>query len=76
LTTAANGRFDLRTATVGELLDDPAARQIIDELVPEVANNPMIGMARSMPFDVLAGMAGGYVDAGRVNALRSRLESL
>ena len=28
------GRFDLETTTLGELLDDPEARTIIDDLVP------------------------------------------
>ena len=43
------GRFDLETTTLGELLDDPAARGVIVELVPELPDHPMIGFAKGMP---------------------------
>jgi hypothetical protein len=78
------GRFDLNQITVGELLDDPESRspgvpesrEIIDELVPEIASNPMISMARAMHFDVLAGMAGTVVDPKVLAELRERLRAL
>lgn len=72
----SQGRFDLNKTTVGELLDDSESRGIIDELVPEIASNPMISMARAMPFDVLAGMAGTIVDPKVLIELRERLRSL
>jgi hypothetical protein len=72
----SQGRFDLNQTTVGELLDDPESRGIIDELVPEIASNPMISMARSMPFDVLAGMARTLVDPEVLAELRERLRAL
>jgi hypothetical protein len=70
------GRFDLKTATVGQLLDDPEARKVIDETVPEIANHPMIGLARGLSFDALAGMAGSQVSPATVSKLRERLSAL
>lgn len=72
----SQGRFDLNLTTVGELLDDPESRAIIDELVPEIASNPMISMARAMPFKVLAGMAGTMVDPKVLAELHERLQAL
>ncbi|MEY9952447.1 hypothetical protein [Leifsonia sp. EB34] len=70
------GRFDLKTTTVGQLLDDLEARKVIDDAVPEIANHPMIGLARGLTFDFLAGMAGSQVPASTISDLRERLSAL
>ena len=63
-------RFDLETTTLGELLDDPDARAIIVELVPELPDHPMIGFAKGMPAAAVLKMAGGQVPPAVLDQLR------
>lgn len=70
------GRFDLETTTVGELLDDPEARAIIVELVPELPDHPMIGFAKGMPAAAVLTMAGGQIPADVLEQLKTRIASL
>lgn len=46
---------------VGELLDNAAPRAVIDQLMPELATNPQIGMARGMSLKMIAGFSGGKI---------------
>ncbi len=39
--------------TVGSLLDDPKAKAVLDQYVPGVSSNPMIGMVRNMTLNNL-----------------------
>jgi hypothetical protein len=70
------GKFDLETTTLGELLDDPEARAIIEELAPEVPDHPMIGFARGMPAAAILKMAGGQVPPATIEQLTSRIAAL
>lgn len=49
-TTSANAATHYSTATteIGVLLDDPAARAILDKHVPGMTTNEQVDMARSM----------------------------
>lgn len=70
------GRFDFETVTIGQLLDDPQARAIIDDTAPGVADNPMVSMVRGMSAESALKMAGDRVDAATVQTLRQRLAAL
>ncbi|GAA1960474.1 hypothetical protein [Microbacterium deminutum] len=70
------GRFDLETTTLGTLLDDPDARSIIVELVPELPDHPMIGFAKGMPAAAVLKMAGGQIPADVVEQLQTRIAAL
>lgn len=70
------GRFDLDVATIGQILDDPEAKAIIDETLPGATDNPMVSMVRSMPAASVLNMAGGRVDPAVVARLRERIEAL
>lgn len=70
------GKFDLETTTLGTLLDDPDARAIIDELVPELPDHPMIGFAKGMPAAGVLKMAGGQLPPETLEALTTRLSAL
>lgn len=70
------GRFDLETTTLQELLDDPESRAILDEVVPELPNHPMLGMVKGMPVNQLLALAGGQIPADTVATLRARIEAL
>jgi hypothetical protein len=70
------GKYDLDTTTLGTLLDDPEARAIIVELVPELPDHPMIGFAKGMPAGAVLKMAGGQIPADVVEQLKARMASL
>jgi len=73
---AAASRYDLATTPLKALLDDPEARAILDELVPELPAHPMIGLAQGMPFETVLGMAAQEAPAELVTTLRTRLTAL
>ena len=60
-------KYDLETTTLGTLLDDPEARAIIVELVPDLPEHPMIGFAK---------MAGGQLPEDTLNELTTRIGAL
>jgi len=70
------GRFDLEVATIGQILDDPQAKAIVDDVVPGMSDNPMVSMVRGMSASSVLAMAGGQVDAAKVTELRARLGAL
>jgi hypothetical protein len=40
-------------STLGDLLDNPQAKAMLDKFLPGVSDNPMIGMARGMSLNML-----------------------
>jgi hypothetical protein len=70
------GKYDLETTTLGTLLDDPQARAIIVELVPELPDHPMIGFAKGMPAGAVLKMAGGQIPGDVVEQLKTRMAAL
>ena len=70
------GTFALDTTTLQQLLDDPASRAVIDEVVPELPHHPMIGFVKGMPVNQLLAMAGGQIDQATVATLRERIAAL
>lgn len=43
-------------STLGELIDNPQAKAILDKHIPGASNNPMIGMARGMSLNLILSM--------------------
>lgn len=69
-------KYDLETTTIGQLLDDPQAVAIVDELAPGMTSHPMIGFAKGMPAATVLKLAAGQFDAATVEQLKSRIEAL
>lgn len=69
-------KFDLDVTTIGQLLDDPHARAILDEIVPELATHPMVSMVRGTSANTAIALAGGRVPADTVAQLKERLLAL
>ena len=46
--------------TVGELLDNPAARAVFQRRFPTVMKHPMLGAARTVTLEQLIAFAGAY----------------
>ncbi|QIG39622.1 hypothetical protein G5T42_09095 [Microbacterium sp. 4R-513] len=70
------GTFDLDTTTLAQLLDDPRARAVIVEVVPELPNHPMIGFVKNLPVNQLLQMAGSQLDPATVSTLTQRIQAL
>ena len=48
-------KFTLDT-TLGELLNHPQAKTILNQYVPGIAENPMVGMAKGMTLNMILSM--------------------
>ena len=70
------GRFDLDVTTLGQLLDDPEARAIIVEVVPELPGHPMLGMVKGMPANTVLAMAASQFPAEKAAELKKRISAL
>jgi hypothetical protein len=70
------GKYDLDVTTLGELLDDPQARAIIVDVVPELPHHPMIGMVKGMPANTVLAMAAGQLSAETAADLKARITAL
>lgn len=70
------GRFDLDVTTLGALLDDPEARAIIVDIVPELPYHPMIAMVKGMPANTVLAMAAGQLPAEKADELKARITAL
>ncbi len=42
--------------TLGQILDEPQAKAVLDQYLPGVSSNPMIGMARNMSLNMILSM--------------------
>lgn len=47
--------FTLNT-TLGELLDNPQAKAVLDQQLPGVSSNPMVAMAKGMSLNMILSM--------------------
>ncbi len=47
--------FTLDT-TLGALLDNPQAKAVLEQYLPGISTNPMVGMARGMTLNMLLAM--------------------
>jgi hypothetical protein len=70
------GTYDLDVTTLGELLDDPHARAIIVDVVPELPDHPMIGMVKGMPANTVLAMAAGQLAPEKAAELKERISAL
>lgn len=54
---AASAPYNTTDTTIGALLDDPAAKAVVDKAMPGFSTNPQVEMARSMTFKQIQGFA-------------------
>lgn len=69
-------KYDLSSTTLGALLEDPEVVAIMEKHAPGITSNPMLGMAKAMPAAQAVGMAGGFVGADAVEAIKADLAAL
>ena len=53
----ASGRYNSLTTSLGALLDDPAARAVLDRHIPDVVASPQINMARGLTLAALQSLS-------------------
>ena len=73
--SAGDSRYDLSSAPLGVLLDDPEARAVLDELLPAVVAHPFLEHMKSLPLETLLG-ASADLPATVVEQARARLAAL
>lgn len=58
--------------TLGELLDNPKAKAVLDQQLPGVSTHPMIGMARGMSINMIVSMP----QAAQLGLTKEKAEAL
>ncbi len=58
--------------TLGDILDDPQAKEVLDKHLPGVSDNPMVGMARGMSLNTILSMP----QAEQLGLTRERAETV
>lgn len=65
------------TITVGEVLRNPGARQILQKYFPQIAGNGlMLGLVKNWSLNQVLNQAKGKVDESKIRQVRAELEKL
>lgn len=73
---AATHRLSVETTSIGELLDNPAARAVLVKHVPEVVANPLIQQGRGMTLGNIRDMRADFISEEKVAAIDAELAKL
>lgn len=61
---------------IGTLLDDPAAKAVIDKHIPGFSGNPQVAMARAMTFQQIQSLAPDQISAESITKIDADLAKL
>ena len=59
-------------STLGELLDNPKAKAVLDQQLPGVSSHPMVAMARGMSINMIVSMP----QAAQLGLTKEKAEAL
>jgi hypothetical protein len=59
-------------STLGSILDDPRAKAVLDQVMPGISSNPMVGMARGMSLNMILSMP----QAAQLGLTREKADAL
>lgn len=62
--------------TVGELLDDPRAKAVLQRRFPLAMRHPLLGAARTVTLEQLIGLAGPYMSKRTIDDALEELRDL
>ena len=62
--------------TVGEVLQNPQARALLQRELPMIMRHPMLPMANAIPLRGIINNAGGYVSQKKIQSILQQLERL
>jgi para-nitrobenzyl esterase len=72
----ASGRYNSLTTPLGALLDDPAARAVLDRHIPDVVGGPQINMARGLTLAALQSYLPQQLTEAKLNQIDTELAAL
>lgn len=58
---AAAAKYTTAGSTMGDLLDNPAAKAVLEKHLPDLVSNPQMAMARALTLKQIQGYAGDAV---------------
>ena len=67
--------FTLET-TLGELLDNPQAKALLDQQLPGLSTNPLAAMAKGMSLKAIAPMAKGMITPDKLKSIEDELKKI
>lgn len=62
--------------TIGELLENPKTKAVLDKYISQFINSPMIGRVKEMSFNTLLSFAKGMIPKEAVNKIEADLDAL
>lgn len=68
--------YDVATTPLGTLIDDPAAKAVLDKNLPGFASNPQIEQARPMTLKMLQQYMADQLPDAKLAAIQSQLAAL
>lgn len=74
--SAPAAAYSTSDTTIGALLDDPAAKAVLDKILPEFSTNPQIEMARGMTMKAIQPFAGDKLTDEKLAAIDAELAKL
>ncbi|TCM20838.1 hypothetical protein EDF56_102501 [Novosphingobium sp. PhB165] len=75
-TPSATAGYTVTETNIGTLLDDPAAKAIIDKYLPGLSTNPQIDMARSMSLKTVQQYAPDKITDEALSKVQTDLSKL
>ncbi len=74
--TAVSSHYSTEKTTVGEMLDTPEIRAIVEEIFPQVLNHPLIDAGRTFRFIDAVPYMKDMITAEELDEFEARLEAL
>lgn len=71
-----SGHYNSLTTPLGAMLDDPAARAVLERYIPEVIKSPQINMARGVTLTALQSYMPGLLSDATLKAIDADLEKV
>jgi hypothetical protein len=68
-----DARFSVAKSTIGEMLDDPRTRAILDKYIPQISGSDRVDLMRGMTLAQIQGFARDVLTPDTLNAIQSDL---
>lgn len=62
--------------TIGDLLDNPKSKAVLNKHLPKLVNHPMIGLARKLTVQEVILQSKGYIPAKKLEAILKDIERI
>ncbi len=73
---APAAKFSTADTTIGDLIDNPAAKAVLDKHMPGFSTNPQVEMARGMTLRAIQPMVPDQIKAETLDAIDADLAKL